>query len=172
MQAEEKLVHKVLMAQGQHEKSCKKLWRWENDEAERVDGDEPIGATSFTESTIFLMKEARKSLKRQRLFKRVAVDCRLQQGALTDELETQHPGRKRQAQLRSELREVAVWQGELEQWVENEREHFIYVDSYLSDVIERFTALYTRQDPLAMDAFEIPPDDFAEEGRTPILTRH
>ena len=172
MRAQEKIMWKAVRAQGKHENSCDQLWDWENAESMRVDSEQAISASCYADSVMFLMKHARRSQKRLRLFKQLAIECRMYQQDCRNQVETQNPTSKQRAKLEQGMREAASNQSFLEEWVENETSYFAYIDELLSDVFERFTSLYTREDPTAGALFEFI-DEAGEDVASPAnLTRH
>jgi hypothetical protein len=172
MRALEKIMWQAVKAQESHLKSNDKVEDWEIAEAERVDGDDPIGATCYTASVVFLMKHARQSQKRLQLFKTLVVQCQMFHEDCSKKIETQSLTKKQRKKLKAQLREAASNQKFVESWVENEQNYFGVLDEYLSDVFECFTALYTRTDPTA----DIEPNCLDESGEVvfppTILTRH
>ncbi|MDR3613649.1 MAG: hypothetical protein P4L53_08780 [Candidatus Obscuribacterales bacterium] len=172
MRALEKIMWKALKAQQSHLKSCDKLEDWEIAESQRVDGEDPISASCYTASVVFLMKHARRSQKRLELFKFLVVQCRMFQEDCSKKIDTPSLTKKQRKKLKAQLREAESHQKFVESWVENEQDYFGHLDEYLSDVFECFTALYTRTDPTA----DIEPNCIDESGEVffppTILTRH
>jgi hypothetical protein len=173
MRALEKVMWKALKAQESHLKSNDKVEDWEIAEAERVDSDDPISATCYTASIVFLMKHARRSQKRLQLFKTLVVQCQMFHEDCSKQIAAQSLTKKQRKKLKGQLREAASNQKFVESWVENEQNYFEVLDEYLSDVFECFTALYTRTDPTAPD---VEPNCLDESGELvfppTILTRH
>lgn len=174
MRAIDKLKWKSLKAQENHIASTDKQSDWESEEAERIDSGAAIGVSCYTDSVKFLMKQGRRSLKRLRLFKLLSVECRMIHDDCLKALDTQALSHKQREKLESKMREAAMEQGINDDWVADEKRYFEYIDELLSDVIERFTALYTRQDPAKDVDFGDEFDDMETAQASPVitLTRH
>ena len=174
MRALEKLNWQGLRAEQSHLKDNDKVANWENQWAMRIDEDDAIAPAGYIESIKFLMKQAKRSLKRLELYKCLRVQCSMIHDDCRQALDQQKLTRKRHKKLESNMKEAAENMGFMEYRIGDETEWFKHVDEYLSDVMEDFTNMFAR-DQLSKDVdFEHPKDlDSGEFAPRPIsLTKH